>query len=247
MCTLTVAWQTFPDYPVVAAANRDESYGRSSEPPGRYEPGIVAPRDAEAGGTWIGHTDDGLFVGLTNRWVEGLASERSRGLLVRDCLRAENAEAAARRVERAVETDAYDGFNLLAADSGAAILLEWDGRLAVRTIDPGVHVLGNVGIDGEWYRPPQRPDAGPERGHAARRLRDHLRPEPGESPLDWLDRAGEALGDHEFGVCVHDDGFGTVSSSLIALRADGTARYDYADGPPCETAYERVRVGSSDE
>ena len=240
MCTLTVAWQVFPDYPVLAAANRDESFGRPSEPPGDYEPGVVAPRDAEVGGTWIGHTADGLFVGITNRWVEGVASERSRGLLVRDCLRADSAEAAARHVERAVTTDAYDGFNLLVADSGAAILLEWDGQLSVRTLDPGVHVLVNVGLDGEFYHPPDRPDAGPEQADGARWLRGHLRPAPGEAPLDWLDRAGSALGDHEFGVCVHGDGFGTVSSSLIALGEE--TRYEFADGPPCETAYEPVRA-----
>ena len=237
MCTLTIAWQTFPDVPVVVAANRDESFGRPSEPPGTYEPGITAPRDADAGGTWIGYTDEGLFVGITNRWIEGVTGDRSRGLLVRDALRAGDAETAARRVERAVERDTYAGFNLLVADAAAAILLEYDGQLAVRTLDPGVHVLGNVGIDGEFYEPTEQPAAGPRQADAARRLRAHLRPEPGEDAHDWLARAGDALGDHSFDVCVHGDGFGTVSSSLIALGADGSTQYRYADGPPCETEY----------
>ena len=239
MCTLTVAWQVFPDRPVLAAANRDESYGRPAQPPGEYEPGITAPRDAEAGGTWIGHTDDGLFVGVTNRWVEGLDAERSRGLLVRDALRTDDATAAARHVEQAVTADEYDGFNLLVADATAAILLEWDGQLSVTQLQPGVHVLVNVGIDGAFIEPPGRPDAGPRQADNARRLRSHLRPEPGETAGDWLGRAKAALGDHEFGVCVHGDGFGTVSSSVITLGADG-ARYEYADGPPCETSFHPI-------
>lgn len=240
MCTLTIAWQVFPDRPVVAAANRDESYERSAEPPGVYEPGITAPRDAAAGGTWIGHTDEGLFVGITNRWVSGVASDRSRGLLVRDALRAESAAAAARTVERAVAETAYDGFNLLVADATAAVLLEWDGTLTVTQLEPGVHVLVNVGIDGAYVEPPDRPEAGPRQADDASRLRAHLRPEPGETADGWAERAKTALGDHEFGVCVHGDGFGTVSASLISLGADGAARYEFADGPPCETAFEPV-------
>jgi hypothetical protein len=42
--------------------------------------------------------------------------ERSRGLLVRDALGYPTAEDAARFVERAVDDDAYDGFNLVLAD-----------------------------------------------------------------------------------------------------------------------------------
>ncbi|ELK45622.1 hypothetical protein D320_21146, partial [Haloferax sp. BAB-2207] len=74
MCTLILAWQVFEDAPVVVAANRDEQLGRPAEPPRRWEngdgPAIVAPRDAEAGGTWVGYNDAGVFVGITNRWVE---------------------------------------------------------------------------------------------------------------------------------------------------------------------------------
>ncbi|MEZ3144768.1 NRDE family protein [Halobaculum sp. MBLA0143] len=238
MCTLTLAWRVFDGAPVVAAANRDEVRDRPSEPPAEIQPGVFAPRDAEAGGTWIGATDDGLFVGLTNRWVDGLTADRSRGLLVRDCLDADSAEAAARAVERAVRETGYDGFNLLVADETAAILLEWDGHLSVQTLDPGVHVLGNVGLDGAFYEPPERPGAGAERGEAVWRLRDHLRPEPGEDAAAWRDRAATALANHEFGACVHADGYGTVSASLVTV-GDGVT-YDFADGPPCETAFERV-------
>ena len=59
-----------------------------------------------------------------------------------------------------------------------------------------------------------------------------------------LEAGKSLLGDHEFGVCVHGDGFGTRSSSLIALAADGTATYRFADGPPCRTGYEAIDTRS---
>ncbi|MEF8773198.1 MAG: NRDE family protein [Halobacteriales archaeon] len=241
MCTLAFAWQTFEDAPLVAAANRDEAVDRPSVPPRllQEDPQVVAPRDEEAGGTWIGHNEHGLIAAITNRWVD-LAGDRSRGLLVRDALARESAEDAARFVERAVEADDYAGFNLLVADADAVVYLEWDGRLGARNLPPGVHVVVNVGADGDFFVPEARPDAGAEQADNAVRLRAALRPEPGESADSWRDRAAAAIGDHDYGVCVHGDGFGTRSSSLVTLYADGTADFAFAPGPPCETAHEPV-------
>ncbi|WP_135819667.1 NRDE family protein [Halostella litorea] len=243
MCTLTLAWRVFEDAPVVAAANRDELVDRPSEPPEVVEddPRVVAPRDAEAGGTWIGYNEHGLLVAVTNRWTDAdLAGDRSRGLLVRDALRHGSAESAARFVERETDAREFDGFNLVLADADAALLFEWDGTLRFSRLEPGVHVVVNVGADGRFDVPEARPDAGRDQADNARGVRTALTPEPGETAEGWLDRAADVLGDHEYGVCVHGDGFGTRSSSLILLGEDG-ARYRFADGPPCETAFREVR------
>jgi uncharacterized protein with NRDE domain len=251
VCTLTIAWQAFADAPVVVAANRDEALDRPSEPPARHAtdagPGFVAPRDAEAGGTWIGVNDVGVFAGITNRWVsvEG-GGERSRGLLVRDALGAASAEEATRLVERAVREHRYDGFNLVLADANAATLVEWDGRMRVQPLSPGVHVVVNVGVDGTFFEPKRRPEAGPEQADNAARVREALRPEPGEAVAGWVDRAAAVLADHDYGVCVHGEGpngsFGTRSSSLVTVHRDGTVDYQFAPGAPCETAYEHVEA-----
>jgi uncharacterized protein with NRDE domain len=242
VCTFTLAWQVFEDAPVVVAANRDEQLGRETHPPARrdWERPVVAPKDAEAGGTWLGYNDAGVLVSVTNRWSDAdLGAERSRGLLVRDALRQDSAEAAVRYVERDLDAREYDGFNLVAADAGAAILVEWDGVRRVRQLDPGVHVVVNVGADGQYAIPAQRQAVGEQQAANADRLREHLRPEPGERSRAWLDRAAAAVSDHEFGVCIHGDGFGTRSSSLVRLGADGDS-YEYAEGPPCETPFESV-------
>jgi len=252
VCTLVLAWQVFGDTPVAVAANRDESVDRPSEPPAIREWGarVVAPRDEEAGGTWIGYNDHGVFAGITNRWLaDPIDGERSRGRLVRDVLGRESADAAVRFVERAVEAGAYDGFNLVVADADAALYLEWDGRLAVRTLASGVHVAVNVGVDGSYAIPSHRQEAGDAQARNADRVRAAVQPEPGEAADSWLDRVASIVADHEYGVCVHREGidpdtgeryaFGTRSSSLIALGASGPT-YRFADGPPCRTAFRPV-------
>jgi uncharacterized protein with NRDE domain len=241
VCTIVLAWQVFEDTPVAFAANRDERLDRPSEPPRARQWGtrVVAPADQRAEGTWLGYNEHGLLAAVTNRWVDAdLAAERSRGLLVRDTLSHESAESAARAVERAVREAEYDGFNLLLVDENAAVLLEWDGQLAVRNFEPGVHVVVNVGADGHYRIPARRPDVGERQANNADRLLDHVQVEAGEDAESWLDRAAEAIRDHEFGVCVHGDGYGTRSSSLITLGERRT--YRYADGPPCETEYQAV-------
>lgn len=244
MCTLILAWRAFRDAPVVVAANRDESYGRPSRPPAVLDadPGIVAPLDESAGGTWIGYNDRGVLGALTNRWTdEDRSGERSRGLLVRDALREESAEAATRSIEHELAERSYAGFNFVLADAQAAILLEWDDHLQVTPLDPGLHVIMNVGYDETFDVPDRFREPGERQVESARRVRVELQPEADESAGDWLDRAGAVLGTHEYGVCVHGDEFGTRSSSLIAL-GDRTV-YRFADGPPCQTAYELVESG----
>ena len=247
MCTLAFAWQVFPDASVVVAANRDEALGRPSEPPGRFheEPTAIAPRDSTAGGTWIGYNATGLFVGITNRWVDR-EGDRSRGQLVADCLGCRSTDSAVDHVRRSVDRDRYAGFNLVVADADRAVLLEWDGELSVTDFEPGVHLVVNVGADGDFFVPEARPDVGRTQADNAAAIRAALDPEPGETAADWLDRAGAALGDHEYGVCVHGDGFGTRSASLIRLEYSSdelVGHYWFADGPPCRTEFERVDIG----
>ena len=58
MCLILLAWQTHPNYPLVVAANRDEFYARATAPAAFWPeaPDLLAGRDLEAGGTWLGWT-----------------------------------------------------------------------------------------------------------------------------------------------------------------------------------------------
>jgi len=244
VCTLVFAWQVFEAAPVCVAANRDERFGRPSSAPSvrGSDPQLLAPRDERAGGTWLGYNEHGVLAAVTNRWTAG-EGDRSRGLLVTDALQERTATAAVERVEAELAAREYAPFHLVVADATDCLLVENGGGEALeghrtRALSPGVHVVVNVGADGEWFLPAARPEAGRRQADNAERLVAALEPNDGEGAADWTGRAGEALGDHEFGVCVHAEGFGTRSSSLVRLGEERV--FEFADGPPCRTPYERV-------
>ncbi|MFC7080385.1 NRDE family protein [Halorussus caseinilyticus] len=233
MCTLILAWQVFDGTPIAAAANRDEALGRPSRPPRVLDrdPTVVAPQDEEAGGTWIGYNDAGLFVGVTNRRSD-LAGERSRGLLVRDALARESANDAISFVRNELADREYAGFNLVVADAEEAELLEWDGVLRSTHFDPGVHVVVNEGYNGEAAK--------------SARVREAARPDGEMTVETWFDGVTGVLRDHDLETCVHGEGYGTRSSSLVAVEESGDGRYWFADGTPCETDYEVVAAPDED-
>jgi uncharacterized protein with NRDE domain len=233
MCTLILAWRVFGDAPIAAAANRDEALGRPSRPPGvlQESPRVVAPQDEEAGGTWIGYNDAGLFVGVTNRSSD-IEGERSRGLLVRDALAQSSAAEASSVVRTELADREYAGFNLVLADTEEAGLLEWDGVLRTTHFDPGVHVVVNDGYNDDARK--------------ADGIRDAVRPEPDTTVESWFDHAAAVLSDHDLDACVHGEGYGTRSSSFVAVEDDGNGRYWFADGKPCETDYEVVTLCEAD-
>lgn len=227
MCTLILAWQVFEDTPVVAAANRDEATDRPSLPPGVLDddPFVVAPQDEEAGGTWIGYSEHGLFVAITNRRTD-LEGERSRGMLVRGALAHESATDALAYVRDELANRHYAGFNLVIADDQDATVIEWDGTLHSHDLEPGIHVVVNAGFDDE-----------DEKSAAIKTATEAIR---AEDAHEWLDGVTPVLRDHDIGACVHGDGYGTRSSSLVAVGSDGRASYRFAAGPPCETEYRPV-------
>ena len=269
VCTLTFAWRMFTDAPLVVAANRDESYDRPSDPPSitndTHHPAIVAPQDCRAGGTWIGYNAAGRFVGLTNRWTSVPShtddnnemtdnDRRSRGQLVTELLTERGPTNPKAAVRNAINEHTYDGFNLLIADVGwnddrdsMAMTFEWDGALNITQIDPGVHIVVNVGRNNRYMNPEDTDrDSGvvAAQTNNAQRIHNQLSEyaHTAATATKWRNRAADMLSNHKFGVCIHNESqsFGTVSGSLITLRADKKGTYHYADGPPCTTMFEHV-------
>src|SRR2546422_9582834 len=89
MCTLIAFWRSIPGYDIVLGMNRDESSMRPADPPAVLDgtPIIGAPRDRQAGGTWLGASGTGLVVALSNRRGRTSPSAPARGELVLDALR----------------------------------------------------------------------------------------------------------------------------------------------------------------
>ena len=82
MCTLLLAWQVDPERPLVVAANRDEFYGRASAPAQLWSeaPQVLAGRDLQGGGTWLGVTRAGRFAGGPDRAVAADEAELEQHL-----------------------------------------------------------------------------------------------------------------------------------------------------------------------
>lgn len=244
MCTLIAFHRVWRDVPLVIATNRDEAYDRPSAPP-RWlagPPSSLAPLDERAGGTWMGANERGLWVGLTNRRVgSDDPALRSRGLLCRDLLGAENAADAVARLESA--TDRYNPFHVLAADFDRMILVEHDAEgTRARELPRGCHLVTN--------RPFDDATAEPKAERARRLLRERgLWPtEPGSpAPADLEARLLAVLGDHgERGadaICLHGGIYGTRSAAVWRVAppaaAGGPARVflAFADGPPCSSPF----------
>ena len=151
MCTLLLAWGVDPARPLLVAANRDELYARPTAPAQFWAdaPQVLAGRDLEAGGTWLGVTRGGRFAALTNVRepdVRPPPNARSRGRLVAEFLRGEDGPAA---YLAGVEPGAYAGFNLVVGDAAALWYLS-NRAGEPRPLAPGVHGLANAGLDTDW-------------------------------------------------------------------------------------------------
>lgn len=151
MCTLLLAWQVDPRRPLVVAANRDEFYARPAERASFWSdaPQILAGRDLQAGGTWLGVTRAGRFAALTNVREPGLPAPPhapSRGRLVADFLRGD--EPPEDYLERLQPAD-YAGFNLVVGDRSSLWYLSNRAGPA-RRLGPGVYGVANAALDSPW-------------------------------------------------------------------------------------------------
>ena len=97
MCLIVLAWRARPDFALIVAANRDEFHARPAARAAYWpdQPSLLAGRDLEAGGTWMGVTRHGCFAAVTNyRGGRDPNAARSRGVLVTGFLLGElNAKA----------------------------------------------------------------------------------------------------------------------------------------------------------
>jgi uncharacterized protein with NRDE domain len=227
MCLILLAWQAHPDYPLAVAANRDEFFRRPSAPAAFWaeSPQVLAGRDIEAGGTWLGVSRQGRFAALTNYREGGrqLTDAPSRGALTADFLSG-NEDAASYLDRLAARGADYNGFNLFVGD-GQRLGYYANRGEAPRWLKPGIYGLSNHLLDTPW------PKLATAKAAFARALDDlpaqtaffdlladqeivpdvHL-PETGV-PLAW-ERILSA-------IFVSSPDYGTRASTLLTMHKDG--------------------------
>ena len=199
--------------------------------------------DQLAGGSWLALSDTGVIAAILNRkgTLGPEDGKRSRGELVLDACQHLDARASAKAMAELNE-QAFRPFNLMIADVNEAFWVRHagDGPIRVAPVTDGASMIGSGELN----------DPGSPRIARFKNLFAHKLPEPGIG--DWSDwrlllAAPAPIGrDPAEGLCIRrDDGYGTVSSSLLALPADAATKpvWLHADGAPDRTEFAAVEVG----
>ncbi len=250
MCTLALFRSVSSRYPLIVAANRDEFLVRPTGPPETLAAGdvMIAGRDLDAGGTWLGwrNRPQVLVAGVLNRRRNGSpavsSGMRSRGLLPLHVLEQPTIERALKccLTER---LDDYGPFSLLLADLRRAVVVSNASARQVTELPEGVTVLTNAALN----------DPACPRLASARVDFEALVPliENDPPPETVVSALTAVVGNHDNTVdpdnrsplarlCVHMEGYGTRSSTVLLAEAGGGVLAYHADGPPCRTPLTRL-------
>jgi uncharacterized protein with NRDE domain len=150
MCLIVIAHAAAARYPLAIVANRDELHARPAQPARWWpeQPQLLAGRDLQAGGTWLGADRTGRVAAVTNvRDGTPREAPRSRGALVADFLiRSDSAAAYAARTS--ATGAAFAAFNLLLFDGNE--LCYASNRAPAIELASGIHALSNAPLGVDW-------------------------------------------------------------------------------------------------
>ncbi len=228
MCSIILR---LDDDGMLIGANRDEMVARPWQPPGAWWPelpGIVAGRDAQAGGTWMGLNRHGVMAAVLNRTgtLGPQAGKRSRGTLPLLALRHATAAKAATAVAK-LDAAAYRSFNLVIADATGGFLLSGleSGQPHRQALGSGVTMI----------------TSGAPNDLAMPRIARHL-PKFTAAPADaWPALLADHAPPARSAINIQPrHGFGTVCASLLRLPKRGKPSWLFAAGPATQFAFAAV-------
>lgn len=152
MCLILLAYDCHPAYRLILAANRDEYFKRPTERAHFWEshPWVLAGRDLEMMGTWMGITRSGRFAALTNYRDPTLQRKnaKSRGKLVSDFLCI--AQYPSKYLQDVMNCqELYNPFNLIVGDLSHLAYYS-PNTSSIRDLKPGIYGLSNHLLDTPW-------------------------------------------------------------------------------------------------
>jgi hypothetical protein len=234
MCILAILYRVARLTPILVAANREERFDRPTQYPKIQSgsPRVVCGIDRQAGGTWLGVNQYGLFCAVTNRRKLRVPLEPlSRGTLCRELLDFRTARDAAAYAAKELALGAYAGANYICADARHALVVHGADKVEVVELSAGLHVISSGDVDAPRD----------ERDEFVRRM---LELHTLDSAVTFLAVASRVFSrkpddNGRRGLVLTGSDFGTVSSTLLSLpRKIQQAMYQYAPGPPCDSAYD---------
>jgi len=222
MCVLAVAWNAHPRWRLVLAGNRDEYHSRPASPLARWDdlPEVIAGRDLQSGGTWLGVSERGRCAVVTNLRGFGMPEpgRPSRGALVTDLLGGADPETVA--------IDAYNPVNLIAFGRDRGYFLSNRPEPLRTALAPGLYGLSNGRLDEPWPKTMRLKSAlldwltgpadEPERLFEA--LREETLPAIGLDPSVQSDIPREP---NHSPIFILDPIYGTRCSSIVAVDREG--------------------------
>lgn len=153
MCIVALAWQVLDDTPLCLISNRDEFYQRPSLALHHWENSpIIAGKDLQSGGTWMGITPSGRWAVLTNfrDASDKIQYPTSRGHLIQAFLESDLAPIRFAQALEKRQCD-YAGFNLFVGDQHQAVYMSNRGE-APQVLAKGVYVVSNGLMTEHWEK-----------------------------------------------------------------------------------------------
>ena len=250
MCLILLALNSYPDYPLVVAANRDEFFSRATAAANFWQetPYVLAGRDLSAGGTWIGITRQGRFAALTNfREPDKNKSDApTRGKLVSDFLGG-SIPASDYLDALSPRKSTFNGFNLLCGTLGEGIwhLSNRAERAAPLRLAAGIHGISNHLMDTPWPKVAQGKSelakalaALPQDRRLFELLRDDLIHDDAQLPRTGVSLEWERVLSAAF---VRAPNYGTRSSTVVLVGQQQMVSFDEQTWLPSAVAAERRR------
>ncbi len=150
MCLVVFGWQSHPDYHLILAANRDEYHLRPTEDAHWWQenPDMLAGRDSQASGTWLGMSKQGRAGVITNYREHEIRdpAKLSRGGLIPEFIKGRNKP---HDFAQTMHGEDYAGFNLLVFDDKEMTYASNRGD-HLAALQPGIYGLGNASLDTPW-------------------------------------------------------------------------------------------------
>jgi uncharacterized protein with NRDE domain len=231
MCLIIFAHRPSSEFPLLIAANRDEFHARPTAASGFWadQPGLLAGRDLEQGGTWMGITRSGRFAAVTNYRdpARTAPAPRSRGELTTGFLTGSlSPQAYLEGV--AVNAGEYAGFNLLLGDREGLWYFS-NSCPQPRQLEPGIYGLSNARLDTAWPKVERgkkalaaAPDDRLDHDLLARAVSDRQLASVEELGRHGLDGEMDQLLSAQ---CIVNRQYGTRSTTTLWLGSEGSAHW----------------------
>ncbi|XOV92384.1 MAG: NRDE family protein [Bacteroidota bacterium] len=231
MCLIVLGQNIHPKYKLILVANRDEFYLRPTQSAHFWEGDnkLLAGKDLEAGGTWMGINKFGHLAAVTNFRdpINYQNNKASRGQIPINFL---NKETTAVKYIAHLRKQAnnFNGFNLISLDKEK--LIHYNNQLGEETeISDGIHAISNASLDTPWPKVLRAKEKfnkviSAEFSHddLIELMSDGQTADPRDLPDTGIPKD---LEEAVSAICIRTEKYGTCSTTAITISHEGEVQF----------------------